>query len=654
MIKAIVAISLAAAFSTAVAQPKVKVDIQPTENNKVVYASIAGNVKDNKPHAHLALLLKITNQDSKSLTLEKIVISYIIAATEFTASTIPMNTIVPKNGFIHWNQVRENISNIPFDKPEKLKLALHFKDYTNKPVEVIKDLKKHASPVTGSSYLFPAKTSDLRINEYWQTASTHGPSANGSQLFAYDMGVYGWNKDHFSELFEKAESKSSANLKNADYRIYEKPLYAIADGTVLKSENNTNENPEPPAYETNLFQTGAIPGSKGGNGNSFIIQYGDEIVTYAHMKKGTLNQALLDSGKKVKAGDFLGLVGNSGNSSKPHLHIESVQRHINPLQTLGVTNHPDNVSLRPFPFRNTWSIAFNQLPKPDPNASWVKLNGNSIADISAAIWPSEKSPCWYPPAQSEIAFHGVAKSAFQETYNKVAGCGYYPVWIEGFNVNNVTYFNVVFRPYTGNLACYARTDLTGDQYEAEIKNNAKLAKPLRLTFVDSYLDNGQMRYTMIWLNSSGPANFTYRAKTEQEHQAILDENSPKGWRPVNVSVVSIAGIRWYTALYEKKNVGGWQLKSKLSHSEYQDLFETNGGKNWEQVYINAYKHNGETQFSAIWYENSGYTGLSAVRKASNDTYQQSYNDNLGAGLKTRSVTGYEENDKAWYAASWAK
>ena len=633
--------------------PAVTVDIEPLENNQVVYASIAAPFKNQKPHAHLALLLKIKNNENKEIKLERIGIIYIIGTTEFTASNIAVNKTIPKNDFIYWNQIRSNISIIPFESPEKIKLILEFSNYRNS-YEVIKNLKKHTSPVSGGSYLFPAKTSDLRINEYWQAASTHSESAHGSQLFAYDMAVYGWNNDRWSELLEEAEMKAAKDRKNSDYRIYGKPLYAIADGTVLKSENNINENPEPPTYESNLYQTGVIPGNKGGNGNCFIIQYGDEIVTYAHLKKGSLNKALLDSGKKVKAGDFLGLSGNSGNSSNPHLHIEVVQGHIDPLKVLGVTNNPENVSLRPFPFRNTYSIAFDKLPKPDPNAPWVKLNGNSIADVSAAIWPSEKPPCWYPPGYGELAFHGVPKSSFQSTYNKIADCGYYPIWIESYSVNNNPFFNVIFRPYTAGLSCYSRTDLSIDEFQAEITKNSKLTKPLRLTFVDSYLDKGQIKYTMIWLNSFGPANFTYAGKTEQEHQKLFDDNSANGWVPVNVSVISIAGIRAYTALYEKKNVGGFQLKSKLSQTEYQNLFESNSNKKLEQVYINAYTHNGETHFSVIWYENSGFNGMAAVRKASNESYQQNYNNNLAEGFTTRCVTGYEIDGKPWYAGSWAK
>jgi hypothetical protein len=38
------------------------------------------------------------------------------------------------------------------------------------------------------------------------------------------------------------------------------------------------------------------------------------------MQKGNLNSALLQTGAAVKRGEVLGLAGNAGNSTGPHIH----------------------------------------------------------------------------------------------------------------------------------------------------------------------------------------------------------------------------------------------------------------------------------------------------------------------------------------------
>jgi len=77
-------------------------------------------------------------------------------------------------------------------------------------------------------------------------------------------------------------------------------------------------------------------------------------------------------------------------------------------------------------------------------------------------------------------------------------------------------------------------------------------------------------------------------------------------------------------------------------------------KKWEQVYINAYKHEGQTRFSVIWYEKSGYETYTATRQSSSENYQQQWETHTGNGMLTRCVSGYEEGGKQWFAAHWSK
>ncbi|WP_052311758.1 M23 family metallopeptidase [Actinoplanes sp. SE50/110] len=55
-------------------------------------------------------------------------------------------------------------------------------------------------------------------------------------------------------------------------------------------------------------------------GNRVTIDNGSELVTVAHLKPGTVTVRLGDT---VEAGQLIGAVGNSGNSSMPHLHLQA-------------------------------------------------------------------------------------------------------------------------------------------------------------------------------------------------------------------------------------------------------------------------------------------------------------------------------------------
>lgn len=82
---------------------------------------------------------------------------------------------------------------------------------------------------------------------------------------------------------------------------------------------------------------------------------------------GSLNPALLTAGTVVKKGDFLGLTGNSGNSTGPHLHMH-----------LSKVLWNDAEFMRPLIFKNAYTIEKSSLTTLNPNAPWTKLDGKGI------------------------------------------------------------------------------------------------------------------------------------------------------------------------------------------------------------------------------------------------------------------------------------
>jgi hypothetical protein len=94
--------------------------------------------------------------------------------------------------------------------------------------------------------------------------------------------------------------------KNEDYYAFGKEMLAPADGLVTDVITGVRDN---------------IPGSMNPSlalGNAVFIQHrGNEVSIIAHLKYGSTKVKV---GDKVKRGQVIGLCGNSGNSSEPHLH----------------------------------------------------------------------------------------------------------------------------------------------------------------------------------------------------------------------------------------------------------------------------------------------------------------------------------------------
>ena len=83
------------------------------------------------------------------------------------------------------------------------------------------------------------------------------------------------------------------------------PIYATGDGTIIRARR------------------------EGALGNAVIIDHGYGYVTkYGHMSKFAVRQ-----GQKVKRGEIIGYVGNTGLSAAPHCHYEvwKDNKHVNPV-----------------------------------------------------------------------------------------------------------------------------------------------------------------------------------------------------------------------------------------------------------------------------------------------------------------------------------
>jgi hypothetical protein len=164
---------------------------------------------------------------------------------------------------------------------------------------------------------------------FWLAAN--GPS-NGSAHRRAILPVAG--RAHISQRFaidwvkpgDDHKTYSGDATKNASYFAYGKEALAVADGVVAETKDGIAENMPGP--------TRAVPITlETIGGNHVVIDIGGgAFAFYAHFQPGSLKVKV---GDRVKRGQVLGLVGNSGNSTEPHLHFH-VADGVSPLASEGI------------------------------------------------------------------------------------------------------------------------------------------------------------------------------------------------------------------------------------------------------------------------------------------------------------------------------
>ncbi len=149
------------------------------------------------------------------------------------------------------------------------------------------------SPLRGGGYL---------VGHGGRTSATnyHGDAAP-PQTYALDIGrVNVWGA--------RASSLLPTDLD--DYAIYGSPVYSPISGRVVVAVD-TMPDLVPP-----LSQPG------GPAGNHVVVRSGDVYFFLAHLQSGSVR---VSAGDSVAAGTVVGVVGNSGNTTEPHLHLHAVR-----------------------------------------------------------------------------------------------------------------------------------------------------------------------------------------------------------------------------------------------------------------------------------------------------------------------------------------
>jgi murein DD-endopeptidase len=145
-------------------------------------------------------------------------------------------------------------------------------------------------------------------------------------IFAIDGHIY--SPERFAidwvKVGPNGDSRHDGSTKNENWWGWGEPVLAVADGEITEAVDEFPDNvPKvlPPVTLDNIA------------GNHIILQIArNRFVTYAHLQKGSIK---VHSGTHVHRGDVLALLGNSGNTTGAHLHLQVTDRN-SVLQSEGV------------------------------------------------------------------------------------------------------------------------------------------------------------------------------------------------------------------------------------------------------------------------------------------------------------------------------
>ncbi|MDT0700363.1 M23 family metallopeptidase [Staphylococcus chromogenes] len=175
-----------------------------------------------------------------------------------------------------------------------IKISIH--DSLISSIYMIPINKEDQISTSKNEYIMPI---DDKFYVYWggdnELLNYHHAYTN--QKYAYDLVVVNKGLTY---------TKDSSKVEN--YFCYESNVLAPCSGEVIKVENTINDNEIGDKNEYQFL------------GNYIVLKHANEEYSLiAHLKKDSIKVAI---GDKVNSGELIAQVGNSGNSTEPHIHFQ--------------------------------------------------------------------------------------------------------------------------------------------------------------------------------------------------------------------------------------------------------------------------------------------------------------------------------------------
>lgn len=154
-----------------------------------------------------------------------------------------------------------------------------------------------AFPLEPGAYLVASGGSTTLVNPHRTLPARPGAAAFRGQGWAVDLVARGgWGSRR------RAPNPSDP----AGFAIFGARVLAPCDGRVIAARNDRPDMPVP-VRDRDVLE-----------GNHVVLDCGAVWVLLAHLMQGSVR---VENGAYVREGDVLGLVGNSGQSDEPHLHV---------------------------------------------------------------------------------------------------------------------------------------------------------------------------------------------------------------------------------------------------------------------------------------------------------------------------------------------
>jgi hypothetical protein len=276
--------------------------------------------------------IEIVDPTSADLKIGELKKAEIQENISLPAATQPTTTLAPgQAGYLRINlafsqnkqvpSVLEHVISLAIDKPYRTLLS-HMSERVARAEVCTEQKVVIGPPLKGKDWVAVAVGKD----SYHRKAIM---PLNG-RWFAPERWAVDW-----IQLTDENRLVTGDPAKNESYPQYGKEIIAVSDGIIISVRDDLADTPPGKLPENITLQDAA--------GNCIVQDIGGGYsALYAHLKPGSIR---VKKGQRVRRGQVIALLGNSGNTDAPHLHFHVIKGKL-PLVSDGVPYVIDSFILK--------------------------------------------------------------------------------------------------------------------------------------------------------------------------------------------------------------------------------------------------------------------------------------------------------------------
>ncbi len=455
-------------------------------------------------------------------------------------------------------------------------------------------------------YEFPFRGEDIKPKERVYTKN----HAAGIQQKGKDIHVKRYlGNNKWTHL--KAGTNGS---KNSDDVIYGKPIYAIASGKIIGGWRNAPENPADGTKHP-FVAAKLIPGG----GNMLWVEHTDgSRVLYAHMIPGSIPLNLCDIQEatfpastnnenqyvmydpadqvNIVKGQFLGRVGNSGNSTGSHLHIH-VEK---------------NGSAKAMKFRkgSAKTYVHNQTTL---HTGWQSFNGQEIPQGRVLIDAPRRreyrmmdfesyrvgnrqmyAGIFVPGSYDSASYIKDDWTQFRNKWSDLESKGFRMIDFDSYMLGNKRMYAGIFKP--GN---YARAAYFKDDWNDFVAKWSDLeSRGFRMIDFESYKVGNKQMYAGIF-KPGNYAKAAYFKDNWNDFVAKWSDLESKGFRMIDFESYKVGNKQMYAGIFKP---GSYAKAAyfKSDWTQFRNKWSELESKGFRMIDFESYKVGSTQMYAGIF------------------------------------------------------